>query len=246
MNTHGLFITVEGIDGCGKTSQISVIKEFFERRGYSVVTTREPGGTELAEQLRKMILHGEMGSVTETMLAMAARRDHLENVIVPALKEEKVVISDRYLDSTYAYQGRGRGVEWAMISKLAAYACSIHTAGLENLYGNKPGCSIQGDQSSNVFIKPHITFWFDLPVDVAMQRFRADLTRTVTDNFEKQESEVYRRVSAGYNVLFQENLGRFVRIDASKTQSLVSGEIITWLAGSGQARFDFEEQPWQE
>ncbi len=108
----GLFITFEGIDGAGKSSHIDALAQSFRQAGRTVTLTREPGGTPLAEKLRQLLLHDAMDPLTEALVVFAARRDHLVQVIEPALARGEVVISDRFTDATFAYQGAGRGFDW--------------------------------------------------------------------------------------------------------------------------------------
>ena len=117
-NVPGRFITVEGIDGAGKTTHIEALDDAWRAAGREVVRTREPGGTELAERLREMVLHEPMDALTESLLVFAARRDHLHRVIEPALARGAWVLCDRFTDATFAYQGGGRGFDLAVLSQL--------------------------------------------------------------------------------------------------------------------------------
>lgn len=117
---RGLFLSLEGVDGAGKSGHVEAIAKFFEVAGRTVVLTREPGGTPLAEQLRTMILSESMDPLTEALLCFAARRDHIQSKIAPALAAGKVVICDRFTDSTFAYQGGGRGFDRATLRTLEA------------------------------------------------------------------------------------------------------------------------------
>ncbi len=120
MTPPGLFISFEGIDGAGKSTHIQTLADDLTHAGRRVVTTREPGGTPLAEQLRALALNAPMDSLTEALLMFAARRDHLQQVIEPALARGDVVLCDRYTDATFAYQGGGRGFDWEVLSQLEA------------------------------------------------------------------------------------------------------------------------------
>lgn len=185
---NGLFITVEGIDGAGKTTQLAWLTDFFQRRGRSVLTTREPGGTALGEALRALLLNPEqaMHPETEALLIFAARREHLARVIVPALDEGKVVLCDRFTDATYAYQGNGRGVAYDKLRVLEQW--------------------VQGD------LQPDLTILFDVPV--ALGRQRAGATREA-DRFERERVEFFERVRQGYLQRARENPSRFLVVDAS-------------------------------
>jgi dTMP kinase len=184
----GLFITVEGIDGAGKTTQLAWLTDFFQRRGRSVLTTREPGGTALGEALRALLLSPEqaMHPETEALLIFAARREHLARVIVPALDQGKVVLCDRFTDATYAYQGNGRGVAYDRLRTLEQW--------------------VQGD------LQPDRTILFDVPV--ALGRQRAGATREA-DRFEREREEFFERVRQGYLQRARDNPSRFLVVDAS-------------------------------
>lgn len=184
----GKFITVEGIDGSGKSTFIPKIREMFEALGESVVLTREPGGTPLGEALREKILLDKMDSKTELLLAFAARNEHLEQVIRPALEAGKVVVSDRFTDSTYAYQGYAKGQSLSEIKKL------------EEL--------VQGGD------KPALTLIFTVPVEVSRQRL--DGTGKEPDKFESQGGDFFQRAIDGYADLAAADPERCKLIDSSK------------------------------
>ena len=149
MSPTGLFISFEGIDGAGKSSHIEALAAAFRAQGRSVVSTREPGGTPLAEKLRTVLLHDGMDALTESLLVFAGRRDHLRQVIAPALLRGKVVLCDRFTDATFAYQGGGRGFDWQTLSILERMA--------------QTHIGLEGD----LMLEPHLTLWFDLAPDVA-------------------------------------------------------------------------------
>jgi dTMP kinase len=188
LEMKGLFVTVEGIDGAGKTTQLGWLKDFFQRQGRGVVTTREPGGTSLGEALRALLLSPQqtMDPETETLLIFAARREHLARVILPALGEGKVVLCDRFTDATYAYQGNGRGVAHDRIRALEQW--------------------VQRD------LQPDLTILFDVPVELGQQRARS--TREA-DRFERERVEFFERVRQGYLQRARENASRFLVVDAS-------------------------------
>ena len=154
--TTGLFISFEGIDGAGKSSHIEGLAQAFRDQGRVVTLTREPGGTPLAEKLRALMLHDAMDPLTEALIAFAARRDHLVQVIEPALARGEVVISDRFTDATFAYQGAGRGFDWNQLSILERMA--------------QTGTALQADLTQNFMREPDMTLWFDLPAEVAAER----------------------------------------------------------------------------
>lgn len=181
----GRFITFEGIDGAGKSSHIGALAGWLRERGHAVEITREPGGTALAETLRGLILHQAMDALTETLLVFAARRDHLQQQIEPALARGAVVLCDRFTDATFAYQGGGRGFDLGVLAQLEAWVQ-------------------QGRQ-------PDLTLWFDLPPALAAER-RAAVR--APDRFEAQGSGFFERVRAGYAQRAAAQPGRFARIDA--------------------------------
>lgn len=200
----GLFITLEGIDGAGKSTHLQAVAEGFRQRGQEVLVTREPGGTELAEALRELVLHRPMDAMTEALLVFAARRDHLVSRIEPALAKGQVVVCDRFTDATFAYQGGGRGFDLAVLSNLEHWVQ-------------------QGRQ-------PDLTLWFDLPPAVAALRLQA--TRA-PDRFESQDPEFFERVRAGYESRRAADPGRFAVLDAALTPVQVSQSVARALESRG-------------
>ena len=188
----GRFITFEGIDGAGKSSHIEALAAWLRERGHAVLVTREPGGTELAEALRELVLHREMDAMTEALLVFAARRDHLHTLIEPALAEGRHVLCDRFTDATFAYQGAGRGFDLTVLGTLEAWVQ-------------------QGRQ-------PDLTCWFDLPAAVAAERRRA---ARPPDRFEAQDEAFFARVRSGYAARAAADPGRFVVLDASRPREAV-------------------------
>ena len=201
-DTHatGLFISFEGIDGAGKSSHIAALAQAFRDAGRTVTLTREPGGTPLAEKLRNLLLHDAMDPLTEALLAFAARRDHLVNVIEPALARGEVVVSDRFTDATFAYQGAGRGFDWSQLQIL------------ERLV--QTGTALE----ANLMREPDLTIWFDLPAAVAAERL---VTARVPDKFEAQPQDFFAAVSAGYARRCEDAPERFARIDANQSREAV-------------------------
>lgn len=189
---RGRFITFEGIDGAGKSSHIEALVEWLRERGREVVLTREPGGTELAEALRELFLHREMDALTEALLVFAARRDHLRVVIEPALARGQVVMCDRFTDSTFAYQGAGRGFDLAVLAQLEQW--------------------VQAGR------QPDLTLWFDLPASVAAQRRSA---ARAADRLEREAEAFFDRVRAGYQARSAGAPSRFARIDADQPRDAV-------------------------
>ncbi len=181
----GRFITFEGIDGAGKSSHLEATKQWLQAQGHDVLLTREPGGTPLAESLREAVLHQPMDALTEALLVFAARRDHLMQVIEPALARGRWVLCDRFTDATFAYQGGGRDFDLAVLAQLEAWVQ-------------------QGRQ-------PDLTVWFDLPASEAAARRS---TARTPDRFETEGSAFFERVRAGYLARSHEQARRFARIDA--------------------------------
>ncbi|MDH0202110.1 dTMP kinase [Comamonas aquatica] len=212
----GLFITFEGIDGAGKSSHIDALAQAFRQAGRTVTLTREPGGTPLAEKLRQLLLHDAMDPLTEALVVFAARRDHLVQVIEPALARGEVVISDRFTDATFAYQGAGRGFDWQKLLVLERMA--------------QTGCGLE----ASLMREPDLTIWFDLPAAVAAERLA---TARVPDRFEAQPQAFFAAVADGYARRCAQAPGRFARIDAHQSRDAVWQQVTAvlqargWLAG---------------
>lgn len=204
----GRFISFEGIDGAGKSSHIEPLAERWRQRGVEILRTREPGGTPLAETLRELILHRPMDALTEALLIFAARRDHLERVIVPALQRGAVVLCDRFTDASFAYQGSGRGFDLDVLSTLESWV-QASPAGLR---------------------QPDLTLWFDLDPALAAQRLAA---ARAPDRFEQQDAVFFERVRAGYGARCAAEPRRFVRIDAAQSREQVAAQIAAALAERG-------------
>lgn len=200
MTTGGLFISFEGIDGAGKSTHIDGLAQVFRTQGRAVTLTREPGGTPLAEKLRTMVLNDAMDAMTEALLVFAARRDHLQQLIEPALARGDVVLCDRFTDATFAYQGGGRGFDHEMLSILEQWVQD--TRGID----------------ANFVRQPDLTVWFDLPAEIAAQRLAG---ARVPDKFEAQPVEFFRRVSDGYRQRMLAFPHRFARINADSTREAV-------------------------
>ena len=220
MATTGLFISFEGIDGAGKSSHIEALADAFRAQGRTVVSTREPGGTPLAEKLRAMLLHDSMDALTEALLVFAGRRDHLRTVIEPALVRGDVVRCERVTDATFAYQGGGRGFDWQSLSLLERLA--------------QTGLALQPD----LMREPDLTLWFDLAPAVAAARLAGARS---PDRFEALDQAFFERVAQGYARRAAEAPGRFARIDAAREREQVWQQLQAvlvqrgWLAAVGAA-----------
>ncbi len=208
--SQGLFISFEGIDGAGKSTHIGALAQAWQARGRTVTLTREPGGTPLAEKLRAMVLNDAMDPLTEALLIFAARRDHLQNVIEPALARGDVVLCDRFTDATFAYQGGGRGFDLAVLSQLEAWVQQL------------PG--------TPTLRQPELTLWFDLPPEVAAQRLAG---ARVPDKFEAQPVAFFRQVAAGYAARQQGDPVRFARINADQPPPAVWQEVQLAMTNKG-------------
>ena len=192
----GRFITFEGIDGAGKSTHIDAVAQRLRTAGARVVCTREPGGTPLAERLRELVLHEGMDTLTETLLVFAARRNHLQQIIEPALALGDTVLCDRFTDATFAYQGGGRGAELSVLRELERW--------------------VQGR------LQPDLTLWFDLPAEMAARR-RAQAR--AADRFEQEDLDFFERVRAAYQARMIAAPQRFVHIDAACDRTAVWQQI---------------------
>lgn len=197
---RGRFITFEGIDGAGKSSHIDAVAAHLREAGHTVLVTREPGGTPLAERLRDMLLHAPMDALTEVLLVFAARRDHVQQVIAPALAHGDTVLCDRFTDATFAYQGAGRHFDLAQLATLESW---VHAE-----------------------LQPDCTLWFDLPAAQAAERLAS---ARAPDRFEQQDTEFFERVRGGYLARAQAHPQRFVRIDAALDRASVGQQVIAAL-----------------
>jgi dTMP kinase len=192
----GSFITFEGIDGAGKSSYIEPVAQWLRERGHEVVVTREPGGTPLAEKLRELLLGLPMDGLSESLLVFAARRDHLQQLIEPALARGAVVVCDRFTDATFAYQGGGRGFDFTLLQQLEVWVQ-------------------QG-------LQPDLTLWFDLPPLMAAQRRSA---ARPPDRFESEDTAFFERVQNAYAARAGAAPWRFERIDAAQPRDAVWAQI---------------------
>jgi dTMP kinase len=200
----GRFITVEGGEGAGKTTQIAFMRAFLEQAGCRVVVTREPGGTMLGEEIRGLLLshrHDGMTLAAETLLMFAARAEHLERVIRPALAEGCWVLCDRFTEATYAYQGGGRGLALERIAVLEDW--------------------VQGQ------LRPDWTVLFDLSVAVGLARAGK---RSAADRFEQEDVEFFERVRAIYRERASRYPDRYRVVDADRSIEIIRAEVEGWLA----------------
>jgi dTMP kinase len=198
---HGVFISFEGIDGAGKSTHIEGLANALTDAGCKVTLTREPGGTSLAEKLRTMILNDAMDALTESLLVFAARRDHIETVIRPALARGDVVLCDRFTDATFAYQGAGRGFDLQTLQTLEFWVQS----------------------QSGYVLQPDLTYWFDLAPSIAAERLAS---ARVPDKFESQPVDFFEAVRSGYAARAESDANRFARIEANQTKESVFADVM--------------------
>ena len=201
----GKFITVEGIEGVGKSTNLEYIRDYLSARAKAVTMTREPGGTPLGEKIRALLLDREQAAMhadTETLLVFAARAQHLADVIKPALAQGRWVVCDRFTDATYAYQGGGRGLDTARIAALEQW--------------------VQGE------LRPDLTLLLDAPTDVGMAR--ASQRNHPADRFEREQADFFKRVRAHYLQRAQADESRYRVIDASQPLAQVKTAIEQVLA----------------
>ncbi|MFT6286698.1 MAG: dTMP kinase [Alcanivorax sp.] len=200
MRGRGLFITVEGGEGVGKSTNMALLERHLREHGVALVVTREPGGTPLAEDIRELLLtprEEQVSSLSELLMMFAARAQHIEAKIEPALAAGKWVLCDRFTDATYAYQSGGRGVDASLVRRL------------ERL--------VQGE------LRPDYTLLLDAPVEVGMERARG---RGKLDRFEQEELAFFERVRSTYLQLARESSGRYRLIDASQSLDIVETKML--------------------
>ncbi len=204
---QGKFITIEGCEGVGKSTQLALLKEYFEKNGIEAVFTREPGGTDIAEKIREIILDAEnkaLTPVTELLLYAAARRQHTEEKIIKALLDGKVVVCDRYADSTVAYQGFARNLDKQLIDLLNNIAMAQ--------------------------VKIDLTLFLDLPPE---QGFARKGGADKNDRLENEKLDFHKRVYEGYLAIANSNKDRVVKIDSSKNADDVFAQIVTAMKKAG-------------
>jgi dTMP kinase len=201
---RGKFITLEGTEGVGKSTQLEFIAEFLRQQGKTVVTTREPGGTAAAEMIREILLQSEPGALSdrcELLLMFAARASHLDELILPALERGEWVVCDRFTDATYAYQGGGRGLSDAAIAELDTWVTGS--------------------------LVPDLTILLDASLEITAERRR---DRGLTDRFEKERADFFTRVQAKYHEIASRNPGRVKSVDAADPIDVVQRNLAGILA----------------
>ena len=194
--SKSIFITLEGVDGAGKSTHIDFIKNYFDTKKINFYMTREPGGTDLGEKLRNSLLHENMDPLTETILMFAARCEHIKSVIKPKLESDITVVSDRFTDATYAYQHGGKGIDLKTIDLLKKL--------------------IQKE------LEPDLTFLFDLPVNVSIERLKK--TREM-DKFESENEAFHQSIRSAYLDIAKKNKDRFHIIDSTQEIVVIQKEI---------------------
>jgi dTMP kinase len=198
-----LFITLEGIEGAGKSTAVDFIEDFLTKEGHDVIKTREPGGTVIGEQIREILLKNENYTLTydtELLLVFSARAQHIQEVILPALSSGKIILCDRFTDASYAYQGGGRGIDASRINLLEKW--------------------VQGD------LRPNLTLLFDLDVSIGMQRTKK---RSDADRFEREEINFFEKIRNTYLERAKNEPQRFRIINSASSLESVKEQIITIL-----------------
>lgn len=195
------FITIEGVDGAGKSTHVAKLVQQLRDMGYDVIHTREPGGTPLGEKLREIALNEPMSAITETMLMFSSRNELLDQVIRPALAKGQIVVCDRFTDSTWAYQGGGAGVPQEILSNL--------------------------EQTTHADLQPGLTLLFDLPVKISLERLA--MSGKPPDKFESKSPEYFENVRNTYLARARRD-SRFSIIDSSKTIEEIAAQVDEKLA----------------
>lgn len=207
----GLFISLEGIEGAGKTTQTQLLAAWLSQQGHAVLITHEPGGTALGQSLRTLLLQHTLPQRTELLLYAADRATHVQEVLKPALQNQQIILCDRYTDSTVAYQGYGRGLDLTLIQQINAIA----TEGLT----------------------PDVTLWLDVPVSVGLARAKG---RGILDQMERESVAFHERVCCGYKDLASQYPQRLVRIDGElppeQVFTQICGVIATRLTHASECR----------
>jgi dTMP kinase len=194
--SKSIFITLEGVDGAGKSTHIDFIKNYFDTKKINFYMTREPGGTDLGEKLRRSLLHENMDPLTETILMFAARCEHIKSIIKPKLESDITVVSDRFTDATYAYQHGGKGIDLQTIDILKKL--------------------IQKE------LEPDLTFLFDLPVNISIERLKK--TREM-DKFESENEAFHQAIRSTYLAIAKKNKDRFYILDSTQEIVAIQKEI---------------------
>ena len=200
----GFFISFEGIEGSGKSTQVTLLAQALRSRGYDIVVTREPGGTPVGQVLRRLLLESSsspLAAGTELLLMLADRAQHVQEIVAPALQANRIVISDRFVDSTTVYQGYGRGVELTLLARLNTFACS--------------GCL------------PALTLVLDLPVNEGLRRVRQRQSGTAgTDRFEAESVAFHERVRTGYLEIARSDPQRMCILEAARPVEMIHQEVL--------------------
>lgn len=193
----GLFITFEGADGCGKTTQLNLLKEYLETKGYEIVLTREPGGKGLGEKIREILLNyeGEVSDRCESFLFLADRAQNIDIIVKPAIEQGKIVLCDRHTDSSVAYQGYGRGLDIDEINRLNSLATNN--------------------------LKPDLTLVFDVDIETSMQRVGSE-----KDRMESAGKEFFNKVRNGYLEIAKQEPNRIKVVDSTKTIEEVHRNVV--------------------
>ena len=196
------FITFEGVEGCGKSTQSKLLFNFLQQKNIDTILTREPGGTQVAEEIRAILINGDVNKldgISETLLNFAARRDHVEKLIKPSLKDNKIIISDRFFDSTFAYQGYGYGENLEIIKNIQ-----------QSAIGN---------------FSPDITFLIDIDVEKTLKRIQS---RADNNRYEDMDLKFHQRVRNGFLEISKSNKKRFRVIDGTKSIEEIHQEILKY------------------
>jgi dTMP kinase len=220
----GIFISFEGIDGAGKSSHLHAVAQAFGNTvnaGRQVLLTREPGGTALSERLRELILHEPMDALTEALMVFAARREHIVQVIEPALARGDVVLCDRFTDASFAYQGAGRGFDLKMLSILEQTVQYIRRPDTDLL---------EKDCAQHRILQPHLTLLFQVPAQVAAQRLAQ---AREPDKFESQNLAFFERVAAGYAARVAAEPQRFACINGHQSLDAVRADVMAAIKARG-------------
>lgn len=199
----GLFITVEGTDGSGKSTQIRLMEEYLRSKGYDIIFTREPGGTRIGEEIRSLILdpeNTEMGIIAEMLLYASSRAQHVAELVKPAVMSGKVVICDRFVDSSYVYQGFGRGIDLKLVE-------SVNNIALDGM-------------------TPDITFFFDISPEIALKR---RIASTGADRIENEKMDFHMKVYEGYKKLALIYSDRIKSIDGNRDVDSIFQDVKGWL-----------------
>ncbi|PES55394.1 dTMP kinase [Bacillus cereus] len=202
MRTRGLFVSIEGGEGSGKSALIQGLSLYLEEQGMECLTSREPGGVKVAEEIRELIMGNEMDAITEALLFASARREHFKNKISPALTEGKIVICDRFVDSSIVYQGYVQGIGMDNV-------LSINSQALEGL------------------VMPHLTLYLDVEPTIALNRIAQN--NRETNRFDEKSMEFHKKVREGYLLIEEKHSNRIKKVDASLSKDEVLQQSIEYI-----------------